>query len=315
MPESGRPGSSLHDQLARLVTEQVNPATSDLDLLSAEEICRLINAEDHKVAPAVGAHLTTIATVVERMAAALRSGHRVFYVGAGTSGRLGVLDAAECPPTFGTDPEMIQGIIAGGPEALVRAVEGAEDDREAGARDLAERGVRAGDVVVALSASGRTPYCLGALEKARAEGATTVAVTCNPGSAMGRVADIAIEVVVGPEVLAGSTRMKAGTAQKMILNMLSTATMVRLGKCYGNLMVDVRPTNAKLVERARRIVMDVVGCGYDEACQLLQAANHEVKVAIVMGIAGLPAGEARERLRRHGGFVRKVLGEMGRGAS
>ena len=293
--------------LARLVTEQPNPATSRLDILDAREICRLINEEDHKVAPAVARHLETIATAVERIAEALRAGHRLFYVGAGTSGRLGVLDAAECPPTFGTDPEMVQGIIAGGPPALTRAVEGAEDDEAAGRRDLEARGVGAGDVVVALSASGRTPYCLGALKAAREAGAFTVAVTCNPGSAMGAVADLAIEVVVGPEVLAGSTRMKAGTAQKMVLNMLSTGAMVRLGKCYGNLMVDVRPTNEKLVERARRIIMQVVGCDYPTAADLLDRSGNQVKVAIVMGVTGLDAEAARRRLDEHGGFVRKVL--------
>ena len=255
--------------------------------------------------------LDAIAVAVERIAEALRKGHRLFYVGAGTSGRLGVLDAAECPPTFGTDPEMVQGIIAGGPVALTRAVEGAEDDAAAGRRDLEARGVGAGDVVVALSASGRTPYCLGALELAKEVGAFTVAVTCNPGSAMGAVADLAIEVVVGPEVLAGSTRMKAGTAQKMVLNMLSTAAMVRLGKCYGNLMVDVRPTNEKLVERARRIVMRVVGCDYETAAGLLERSGNQVKVAIVMGVTGLDAAAARQRLEEHGGFVRRVLEAVG----
>lgn len=295
--------------LARLVTEQPNPATSTLDVLDAREICRLINEEDHKVAPAVAQHLDAIAVAVERIAQALRRGHRLFYVGAGTSGRLGVLDAAECPPTFGTDPETVQGIIAGGPPALTRAVEGAEDDVEAGRRDLQARGVGAGDVVVALSASGRTPYCLGALEAAREAGAFTVAVTCNPGSAMGRVADLAIEVVVGPEVLAGSTRMKAGTAQKMVLNMLSTGAMVRLGKCYGNLMVDVRPTNEKLVERARRIIMQAVGCDYETAADLLARSGNRVKLAIVMGATGLDVETARRRLDEHGGFVRRVLEE------
>ncbi|EKP94242.1 N-acetylmuramic acid 6-phosphate etherase [Thermaerobacter subterraneus] len=301
--------------LSRLVTEQPNPATARLDILDAREICRLINEEDHKVAPAVAQHLDVIAEAVERIAAALRRGNRLFYVGAGTSGRLGVLDAAECPPTFGTDPEMVQGIIAGGPQALTRAVEGAEDDSEAGRQDIRARGVRAGDVVVALSASGRTPYCLGALQAAREAGAFTVAVTCNPGSAMGGVADLAIEVVVGPEVLAGSTRMKAGTAQKMVLNMLSTAAMVRLGKCYGNLMVDLRPTNEKLVERARRIIMRVLGCDASTAADLLARSGNQVKVAIVMGATGLDAEGARRRLDEHGGFVRRVLDEAASGSS
>ncbi|HEY8394601.1 MAG TPA: N-acetylmuramic acid 6-phosphate etherase [Thermaerobacter sp.] len=293
--------------LAGLVTEQPNPATAHLDELDTEEICRLINAEDHRVAPAVRRQIPAIAAAVDIIAAALRAGGRLFYVGAGTSGRLGVLDAAECPPTFGVDPELVQGIIAGGPAALVRSAEAAEDDRQAGARDLAARQLRAGDVVVALSASGRTPYCLGALEYARATGARTVAVTCNPGSPMGRLAEIAIEVVVGPEVLAGSTRMKAGTAQKMVLNMLSTAAMVRLGKCYGNRMVDLRPTNAKLRERARRMVAELGGCEAERAAALLEEAGGHVKTAIVMARTGLPAREAAALLERHGGFVRRAL--------
>lgn len=315
-PGASRPtaaeGGDDRVDLARLVTERANPATAALDVLDAREICRLINEEDHKVAPAVAQQLDRIAEAVDRVAAALRRGGRLFYVGAGTSGRLGVMDAAECPPTFGVDPEVVQGVIAGGPAALTGAVEGVEDDRDAGRRDLAARGVRAGDVVVALSASGRTPYCLGALEQARAVGAFTVAVTCNPGSALGAAADLAIEVVVGPEVLAGSTRMKAGTAQKMVLNMLSTAAMVRLGKCYGNLMVDVRPTNAKLRERARRIVMQVVGCDEATAAELLDRSGDQVKVAIVMGATGVDADEARRRLDAHGGMVRRVLEEAGR---
>ena len=297
--------------LTRLPTEGVNPRSADLDRLSALEIVQLINEEDQGVALAVQKILPAVAQVADRVAEALAGGHRLFYSGAGTSGRLGVLDASECTPTYGTAPSQVQGIIAGGFEALIRSGEGVEDDREAGGKDLLAHGVQAGDVVVAVAASGRTPYALGALEAALQVGAHTAAVTCNPGSPVGQMADVALEVLVGPEVLSGSTRMKAGTAQKMVLNMITTTAMVRLGKAYGNLMVDVQPTNAKLVERARRIVTLATGCSYEQASEALDQANKHVKTAIVMVKAGIGADEAKRLLEQHRGFIRQALEARG----
>nr|PZN39319.1 MAG: N-acetylmuramic acid 6-phosphate etherase [Bacillota bacterium] len=300
------------ENLERLVTESVNERTRALDIMSTLELVTAINNEDKQVALAVEKELPRIAQAVEIIAEALRKGGRLFYVGAGTSGRLGVLDAAECPPTFGVDPELVQGVIAGGPEALVRSVEGVEDDREAGRADLRARGLRAGDVVVAIAASGRTPYALGALEEARAVGARTIALTCNPGSEMERIAELTIAPVVGPEVIAGSTRMKAGTAQKMVLNMLSTGAMVKLGKVYGNLMVDLQPTNAKLMERARRIVMLAAGVDRETAAAALEAAGGKAKVAVVMCLAGVDAETARQALEEADGFVRRAVELLGK---
>ncbi|MGE5674739.1 MAG: N-acetylmuramic acid 6-phosphate etherase [Mycobacterium leprae] len=293
--------------LDKLVTETVNQQTKNLDSISTIEVVRLMNEEDKQVALAVERVLPQVARVVDIIVAALKQGGRLFYIGAGTSGRLGVLDASECPPTFGVSPDLIQGIIAGGFPALVRSSESTEDSRDAGLKDLQEHGVRAGDVVVALAASGRTPYALAALEGAKAIGARAIGITCNPGSEMEQVAELTIVPVVGPEVLTGSTRMKAGTAQKMVLNMLSTATMVRLGKTYGNLMVDVKPSNAKLVERARRIIMKATGADYETASRALTDSGNQVKVAVVMCLSGRDAASAAAALNSADGFVRQAV--------
>lgn len=294
-------------QLRQLATEQANPASAALDTLSSLEIVQLMNAEDQRVAAAVQTQLPTIAAAVEAITARLQDGGRLFYVGAGTSGRLGTLDAAECPPTFGTSPEFVQALIAGGPAALTRAVEGAEDDPDAGRRELLATGIRAGDAVVGLSASGRAPYVLGALDTARELGALTIGLCCVSQSAFVNRCDLVIAPLVGPEVLTGSTRLKAGTAQKLVLNMLSTATMVGLGKCYGNLMVDLRATNTKLRDRAARIVSGVTGSGYGEAWAALDAAGFETKVAIVMLDCRVAREDAERRLAAAGGQLRAAL--------
>jgi len=291
------------------VTEGRNPATMDLDLRPVDEILALINAEDRKVAGAVAVEIPNIARAVDLIVESLRSGGRLLYVGAGTSGRLGVLDAAECPPTFGTDPEQVQGVIAGGYGALVRAVEGAEDDAESGAAALRERGISAGDVVVGIAACRRTPFVAHALRYAREMGARTVYVTANPPKGLPVEVDVAICPVVGPEVIMGSTRMKAGTAQKMVLNMLTTAAAVRLGKVHENLMVDLSATSEKLRERSKRILMIAEGISYDEAAALLDRAGGSVKLALVMHRTGLDLDHARVRLAEAGGWVRRAIGE------
>ncbi len=302
----------LFRELSALLTEQNNPATWDIDLADTEQILRLINAEDSKVAAAVGRELPFIAQAVEAIVDAFRRGGRLFYVGAGTSGRLGILDAAECPPTFGTPPELVQAIIAGGEAAVFRAQEGAEDRREDGAAEIAHRGVGADDVVCGIAASARTPFVVGALQEAAARSATTILVTTNPRAhvqtmEVARYARILICPEVGPEVIAGSTRMKSGTAQKMVLNMLTTAAMIRLGKTYHNIMVDLQPTNAKLRERAKRILMMLTGTDYATAERTLQHANWNTKLALLMLLSGLPADTARQLLERAGGVVRKAL--------
>jgi N-acetylmuramic acid 6-phosphate etherase len=298
----------VEPSLQQLATEQVNPASAALDTLSALEIVQLMNAEDVHVPEAVRRELPTIAAAVEAITGRLRAGGRLFYVGAGTSGRLGTLDAAECPPTFSTPPQFVQALIAGGPTALTHAVEGAEDNPGAGRRDLVVAGVTGGDAVVGISASGRAPYVLGALDLARELGATTIGLCCTGHSAFIGRCDMVIAPVVGPEVLTGSTRLKAGTAQKLVLNMLSTATMVRLGKCYGNLMVDMRATNSKLRDRAARIVSNVTGSDYAEAWSTLEAANFETKVAIVMLRTGASREDAQHRLDLSDGHLRAALG-------
>lgn len=294
--------------LRQLATEQANPASAALDTLSALEIVRLMNAEDAHVPEAVGRELPAVAAAVEVITGRLRAGGHLFYVGAGTSGRLGTLDAAECPPTFSTPPELVQALIAGGPQALTHAVEGAEDDPAAGRRDLQAAGVSGADAVVGISASGRAPYVLGALDLAREVGAATIGLCCTGRSAFLDRCDIVIAPLVGPEILTGSTRLKAGTAQKLVLNMLSTATMVGLGKCYGNLMVDMRATNSKLRDRAARIVGAVTGSDYAEAWSMLEAAEFETKVAIVMLKTGASREEAQQRLDRSDGHLRAALG-------
>lgn len=278
------------------ITEQVNPRTVGIDELSTLEIVQLINREDKTVAEAVEHELPHIARAVDAITDRLRQGGRLFYVGTGTSGRLGVLDASECPPTFGVSPELVQAIIAGGYEACWRAVEAAEDDPQAGAADLEARGVTARDAVVGISASGRTPYTLGALEKARSLGALTIGVACNPHPELARVADISITPLVGPEVIAGSTRLKAGTAEKLVLNLLSTATMIRLGYTYGNLMANLQLTNEKLRRRAQLILQQQFGLEAHEAAQWLQKAQWDLKAAIVMKETGVSLAEAHAAL-------------------
>ncbi len=290
-----------------MLTESQNPRTTAIDSLSPLEVVRLINEEDAKIAGVVHAALPQIAQAVEAITARMADGGRLIYVGAGTSGRLGVLDAVECVPTYSTEPGQVVGLIAGGYGALVQSVEGAEDNAEAGRADLLALGLTADDSVVGIAASGRTPYVLGALAFAKEAGALTVGISCNVPAAVLDAAQIAIGVPVGAEVVTGSTRMKAGTAQKLVLNMLSTATMIGLGKVYGNLMVDVRPTNEKLVDRARRIIAQIAGVAYDEAARLLDASGGEVKTAIAMSRRGVGAPAARDLLRAAGGQLRDVI--------
>lgn len=294
--------------LHQLTTEGINPASERIDQRPVEEIVRLIHAEDAKVADAVGRVTGPIAQAAERIAAAIRDGGRLVYLGAGTSGRLGVLDASECPPTFRTDPGQVVGLIAGGCDALTRAIEGAEDDADAAEVDLRAIGFSARDVLVGIATSGRTPYVIGGLRYARALGAATVGVVCNAPSQLDPWADILIAPIVGPEIISGSTRMKAGTATKMVLNMLSTAAMIRLGKTYGNLMVDLKATNSKLVVRARRIVAHLTGLDEAAAEALLCHAGGEVKTAIVMHHRSVSAEQARELVRQHQDHLRKVIG-------
>ncbi len=297
-----------------LVSEGRNPRSTDLDRLSAREIVALMNAEDAGVAAAVGAEAEAIAAAVDRIVAAFRAGGRLIYVGAGTSGRLGVLDASECPPTYSVPPGMVIGLIAGGDQAIRHSVEDAEDDRAQGAADLDSVAVGAADVVVGIAVSGKTPYVVGALEHARAEGAGTVALCCNPGAPVTEIAEIAICPVVGPEVLTGSTRLKSGTAQKMVLNMLSTASMVRIGKSYGNLMVDVAISNAKLARRAAGIVQEATGCTAEEAEAALAASGGKVKLAILMQISGQDAQTAAAALDAAGGVLRDAIATSSTGA-
>ncbi|ADG88376.1 N-acetylmuramic acid 6-phosphate etherase [Thermobispora bispora] len=290
----------MRQSLAALATEQIDPRYSGIDTLPTEEIARLMNEADATVPAAVGRAIPAISAAIDAIAERMRSGGRLLYVGAGTSGRLAVLDAAECPPTFGTDPEQVQGIIAGGEAALLRPVEGAEDDAAAGAAVIREKGTGPLDSVVGISASGRAPYVVAAVAEARRRGALTVALTCNTGTALAAEAEHAIEVVVGPEVIAGSTRLKAGTAQKLVLNMISTITMIRCGRVYRNYMIDVVASNAKLIDRATRIVADLTGADQETARRALEDAGRDVKTAVVMIERGLPAGEARTLLARHG---------------
>ena len=296
-------------ELQKIATEQRNPNTMNIDALSTLEMVRLINREDHRVAEAVGLVADKIALAVDVIAERLGKGGRLIYCGAGTSGRLGVLDAVERPPTYSTEPEMVQGLIAGGYSAVFKAVEGAEDSRELGVQDLQGIGFGAGDVLVGIAASGRTPYVLGCMEYARALGAATVSVTCCPGSELDRFADIGIAPAPGPEVVTGSTRMKSGTAQKMVLNMLSTGAMIKLGKVYGNLMVDVKPTNEKLIRRCLTIVCEATGCDEVAASAALEACEYRPKTAIVMVLMGVDAQEATTLLRQADGRVAKVLGK------
>jgi len=296
----------IFDEIAALPTESINPRTLALDEASTEAILEMINHEDRLVAPAVAREMEHIAGAVEMVVAAIRAGGRVFYVGAGTSGRLGVIDAAECPPTFGTPPDLFQGIIAGGYGAIIRAREGSEDRKDLARRAMTRRGVGRKDIVVGLAACSRTPYVLAALERARAIGASTVYITCNP-EATGAEADVVVAVDVGPEAVMGSTRMKCGTAEKLVLNMISTASMVRLGKVYGNMMVDLMANSEKLRQRSVRIIMLAAGCAYEEAAQVLKRAKGSVKVAIVMQLKSLGRKDAVALLKKSDGFVKKAL--------
>ena len=293
--------------LEALTTESRNPASQDLDKLDTLEIVQLMNAEDVRVVSAVKAVATEIAEAIDIIADRLSHGGRLFYMGAGTSGRLGVLDAVECPPTFSTDPEMVQGLIAGGPQGLLRAVEGAEDSRETGGADLKALALSKQDVVVGIAASGRTPYVIGGLDYARQIGAFTIGFSCNQNARQASHAELNIIPVVGPEILAGSTRLKAGTATKMVLNMLTTGAMVRMGKTYSNLMVDVSATNEKLAVRASGIVATLAECSRTEADDLLLTCNGEVKTAIVSRILGVSPETARARLAEFDGHLRHAL--------
>ena len=292
------------------VTEQRNPRTASIDLASPLEIVDLVNAEDRTVADAVATQRAQIARAIEMAEETFRGGGRLFYAGAGTSGRLGVLDASECPPTFGVDFDMVQGMIAGGRPAMFRAQEGAEDLPENGARDVDDHALKRGDFLVGIAASGTTPYVRGALERAKGIGARTGIVACSPPPPETLAhADVAIVPVTGPEVVTGSTRMKAGTATKMVLNMITTGAMIRLGKTYGNLMVDLKATNVKLKDRSERIVAEVCGVARERARELLAAADGRVKTAIVMHKLGVPRDEALSALEKGGGIIRRVTSE------
>lgn len=292
------------------LTEQENPRTRGLSELPAEEIVRLMNEEDARVAGAVRLVLHEVARVVDSVVERLRAGGRLFYVGTGTSGRLGVLDASECPPTFGVEPELVQGIIAGGYEALYRAVEASEDDRDAGARDAEARGVSGRDALVGLAASGRTPYTIGAVKYARSLGAFTAAVTCVPGSPITSAAEVSVVPVVGPEAVAGSTRLKAGTAQKLVLNMISTATMVRLGYVTGNRMTNMRARNSKLHARSLRILAAEAGLDEGSAVEALERAGGDLRVALVMSKTGQGIEDARRALEAANWVVARAVEEL-----
>ncbi|WP_404456427.1 N-acetylmuramic acid 6-phosphate etherase [Virgibacillus necropolis] len=294
-------------KLSALTTEQRNENSMTLDQMSTIDILKTINLEDKKVANAVEAVLPKVETSIEHIHKALAKGGRLFYVGAGTSGRLGVIDASECPPTFMTPPDMVQTVMAGGTKAFVNAAEGSEDNEHQGAADLKERNLTKDDVVIGITASGRTPYPIGALKFAREIGAYTVGLSCNENSLISQFADCEIEVVVGPEVLTGSTRMKAATAHKMILNMISTTTMVKLGKVHENLMVDVHASNYKLLERAKHTLIEITDASYEESEKVLKLTNNEVKPAIVMLEGGVTFDAAKVAIQKSNGYVRKAI--------
>ena len=293
--------------LGKLTTESRNQNTLDIDKVSTIEMLTKINEEDKKVAIAVEKEIPQIANAIDATVERMQSGGRLIYIGAGTSGRLGILDASECPPTYGVSEELVQGVIAGGHEAIFRAQEGAEDSKELAVADLKERNLNENDVVVGIAASGRTPYVIGALEYANEIGALTVSVTCNKDSEVSKCAKISIAPVVGPEVVTGSTRLKSGTAQKLVLNMLSTGSMIKLGKVYGNLMVDVQTTNEKLVERAKKIVSEATGLSIDESTKVLNETNFDVKLAIFMVLSNLDKNEAKAKLDEANGYIAKAL--------
>jgi N-acetylmuramic acid 6-phosphate etherase len=294
-------------KLGSLLTEQRNPYSKNIDTVSSLELLRIINAEDEKVAAAVRDRLDVIASALDLILDRMENGGRLFYTGAGTSGRLGVLDASECPPTYNVSPELVTGFIAGGDRALRRSVEAAEDDPATGAKDLLAAGFQTGDVLVGIAASGRTPYVIGAMDQARQAGGYAIGLACTPDAAMSAHADIAIEVLCGPEVITGSTRMKAGTATKLVLNMLSTGAMVRLGHVYSNLMVNVQQTNEKLRDRARRIVAEATSVSQDEAAELLAKADGSVKAAILIQLLHVEPARAKELLESNAGNLRKAI--------
>ena len=298
---------NLLQTLSTLITEQRNPNSMNVDSLSALEIVQLMNDEDKQVPLAIEKCLPQIAQAVERIVAAFQQGGRLVYIGAGTSGRLGVLDASECPPTFGVSPEMVKGIIAGGERALRHPIEGAEDSKEQAVIDLQTIQFSSKDVLVGIAASGRTPYVIGALEYAKSLGSVTVSIASNPNSAMANIVDIAIDTVVGPEVLTGSSRLKSGTAQKLVLNMLTTASMILMGKCYQNLMVDVQASNEKLKARAIRIVMQATDCDKALAEETLKQADQNAKLAIMMILSGLDRAQAEALLEKHQGKLQLAL--------
>ena len=293
--------------LSRLTTERRNPASAHIDSCTTLEMVTIMQQEDSKIASAIEKILPEIARAIDATSQRLENGGRLFYLGAGTSGRLGILDASECPPTYGTDPELVQGLIAGGIPAIFRAQEGAEDNPDLAVHDLKEHGFSAKDVLVGIAASGRTPYVIGGLKYARELGALTIALACSEHAEIAALADIALTPVTGPEVVTGSTRMKAGTAQKLVLNMLSTGTMIKLGKVYGNLMVDVKASNKKLEERAIRIVMEGSGCERTEAEKALKGADGHAKLAILMVVADVSASEGKALLERTSGHLAAAI--------
>ncbi|MBO3798685.1 MAG: N-acetylmuramic acid 6-phosphate etherase [Candidatus Brockarchaeota archaeon] len=294
-------------EFEKLLTEHRNPRTVRIDRVSVAEALKMINREDKKVAKAVELEIPKIAKAVETVVKAFRKGGRLIYVGAGTSGRIGVIDAAECPPTFGTSPRMVQALIAGGRRAMFRAVEGAEDNMRAGVKDIKRLRVSERDVVIGLSASGRAPYVIGALKEAMRRGAETIAVATVLNPRIGKYASIVITPIVGPEVIAGSTRMKAGTAEKMVLNMISTVSMVRIGKVYTNLMIDIKPLSVKLRSRARRLLRFFAGVSSEEAEEIYRRSKYDLKVALVMALARVEANDARKALRKSQGLVWRAI--------
>jgi N-acetylmuramic acid 6-phosphate etherase len=302
--------NTLFQEISGLATEQNNELSSNIDMMSTHDIITLINQEDAKVAEAIEKEIPFIVQAVDALTERFKMGGRLFYIGAGTSGRLGIVDASECPPTFGTDPSMVQGIIAGGNEAMFAAQEGAEDSFEKGADIIREYGISTKDCVCGIAASGRTPFVRGALKEAKSIGAYTMLITTNDREQIiswNIEVDTIIAPHVGPEVIAGSTRMKSGTAQKMILNMLTTGAMIRLGKSYGNIMVDLQLTNAKLQERARKIIMEIANINYDEASELLKASGGHVKTALIMSLTDIPFEKAKQLLEKADGYIKKAL--------
>jgi N-acetylmuramic acid 6-phosphate etherase len=299
--------NAVFQELSGLVTESRNPNSYDVDMMSTEEIVRLINQEDHLVAEAVAKEIPYIVQAVDIIAEAFKKGGRLIYIGAGTSGRLGVLDASECPPTFGSDPKMVQGIIAGGFEALFRAQEGSEDIKEQGKSDLLEKNITVNDVICGIAASQRTPYVIGALETAKNLGAKTLFIICNPREVVQVDVDVAICPVPGPEVIMGSTRMKSGSAQKMVLNILTTVAMIKQGKVFENMMIDLQQNSQKLIERSKKIIMLATEKNYEEASHFLEKSKGHVKSAILMAKTGMNLANARSLLDSNDGFIKKAL--------